>query len=334
MSANERQVGGSHYAAPTGMEQHWDRVARLNLDYFQGQITKYVERWKLKDGVKDLEKAAHFLQKYLELQQPVKEPPLARALADTNMVQADTMITWDPGAAWAKAQAVTPASFEVVKLVDDGKLRTAEVPGGWKFISAVCVFNGMFSLPIPSKPGYYLGAKEHAVDRLVAFKKIMQDELSEVNDIFTQLTGDASELEVMTALADWLGDIQVYCASEMLRWGIPLNPVLKDIMDSQESKLGEDGKPILKDGKVVKGPNYVAPEPRIRKTLILAGMLPGTMNQHEDNEWQCEGFYGDQTQLYRHRKTRKLVRRPTLAAAYEWFQGASNGTVDGPKAAG
>lgn len=67
MSANERQVGGQHYK--TGGEEHWDRVQRLGLDYFQGQITKYVERWKLKNGVQDLEKARHFLDKYIELQQ-------------------------------------------------------------------------------------------------------------------------------------------------------------------------------------------------------------------------------------------------------------------------
>lgn len=65
MSANDRQVGGDHYK--TGGEEHWDRVARLRLDYFQGQITKYVERWKRKNGVEDLKKARHFLDKYIEL---------------------------------------------------------------------------------------------------------------------------------------------------------------------------------------------------------------------------------------------------------------------------
>lgn len=66
MKANERQVGGGHYKDATG-EEHWDRVARKDLDYFQGQITKYVERWKDKNGVQDLEKARHFLDKYIEV---------------------------------------------------------------------------------------------------------------------------------------------------------------------------------------------------------------------------------------------------------------------------
>ena len=63
-NSNERQVGGGHYCTPI---QHWDYVAANNLDYFQGQITKYVSRWKKKNGVQDLEKAQHFLEKYLEI---------------------------------------------------------------------------------------------------------------------------------------------------------------------------------------------------------------------------------------------------------------------------
>jgi len=62
--ANEKQVAGSHYKSEI---QHWDFVVANDLDYFQGQITKYVCRWKKKNGIQDLEKAAHFLQKYLEL---------------------------------------------------------------------------------------------------------------------------------------------------------------------------------------------------------------------------------------------------------------------------
>lgn len=64
--ANQRQVGGAHY----GLKgfQHWDMVALFKLDYFQGQITKYVMRWKNKNGLQDLQKAQHFLEKYIELE--------------------------------------------------------------------------------------------------------------------------------------------------------------------------------------------------------------------------------------------------------------------------
>lgn len=63
--ANATQVGGDHYK--TGGEEHWDRSWRLDWDPFQYQITKYVERWKKKNGIQDLRKALHFLQKYIEL---------------------------------------------------------------------------------------------------------------------------------------------------------------------------------------------------------------------------------------------------------------------------
>jgi len=65
MPANDIQVGGDHYKR-IGGEQHWDRAIRLKFDIFQYQVTKYVERWKDKNGVEDLEKARHFLDKYIE----------------------------------------------------------------------------------------------------------------------------------------------------------------------------------------------------------------------------------------------------------------------------
>jgi len=63
--ANMRQIGGEHYK--TGKSECWDIVADHKLDYFQGQILRYVMRWNKKNGVEDLKKAEHFLQKYIEL---------------------------------------------------------------------------------------------------------------------------------------------------------------------------------------------------------------------------------------------------------------------------
>lgn len=67
MSANDRQVGGDHYSKIAG-EQHWDRVARMNLNYFQGCATAYIERCLDKGhAIEDLEKAIHFCQKLIDL---------------------------------------------------------------------------------------------------------------------------------------------------------------------------------------------------------------------------------------------------------------------------
>ena len=64
--ANDRQVGGEHYKVQ-GIEP-WDYVAANNLGYFEGSIIKYITRWRLKGGTADLEKAAHYLEKLMELE--------------------------------------------------------------------------------------------------------------------------------------------------------------------------------------------------------------------------------------------------------------------------
>jgi hypothetical protein len=63
--ANEQQVGGAHYADKA--IQPWDYIVANNLGYLEGNVVKYVSRWKDKGGVEDLKKAQHYLAKLLEL---------------------------------------------------------------------------------------------------------------------------------------------------------------------------------------------------------------------------------------------------------------------------
>lgn len=63
-SANETQVGGTHYKTQM---QHWDLAADLGLGYFEGQITKYVTRHRSKKGEEDMRKAMHFTDKLIEV---------------------------------------------------------------------------------------------------------------------------------------------------------------------------------------------------------------------------------------------------------------------------
>lgn len=81
MSSNDKQVGGEHYKSPI---QHWDYVVANDLDYFQAQITKYVTRWKKKNGVQDLLKAQHFLEKYIELNSKLGSAAMGRAEEPTS----------------------------------------------------------------------------------------------------------------------------------------------------------------------------------------------------------------------------------------------------------
>jgi len=68
--ANEQQVGGAHYAVKT--IQPWDYIIANDLGYLEGNIVKYVSRWKDKGGVEDLKKAQHYLQKLIEVTEKSK----------------------------------------------------------------------------------------------------------------------------------------------------------------------------------------------------------------------------------------------------------------------
>ena len=63
--ANEQQVGGAHYAIKA--IQPWDYIVANNLGYLEGNVVKYVSRWKDKGGIEDLKKAQHYLQKLIEV---------------------------------------------------------------------------------------------------------------------------------------------------------------------------------------------------------------------------------------------------------------------------
>ena len=65
MSANNYQVGGNHYMEQS--IQPWDFIVSQDMGFLEGNIVKYVARYKYKDGVSDLEKALHYLTKLIEV---------------------------------------------------------------------------------------------------------------------------------------------------------------------------------------------------------------------------------------------------------------------------
>ena len=56
----ERQIGGSHYK--DFFIQHYEFIAKNDLSFFQGNVVKYVCRYKLKNGIQDLEKIIHYCE--------------------------------------------------------------------------------------------------------------------------------------------------------------------------------------------------------------------------------------------------------------------------------
>jgi UDP-3-O-acyl-N-acetylglucosamine deacetylase len=66
MSALEVQVSGNHYKKYS--IQPVEYIHSNGIPFIEGSIIKYVTRWKDKGGVRDLEKARHFIDLLIELE--------------------------------------------------------------------------------------------------------------------------------------------------------------------------------------------------------------------------------------------------------------------------
>jgi len=60
-----QQVGGDHYKAKNNY-QHWDWCIDISLGYLEAAATKYITRWKGKNGVQDVMKGISYLEKAKE----------------------------------------------------------------------------------------------------------------------------------------------------------------------------------------------------------------------------------------------------------------------------
>ena len=138
------------------------------------------------------------------------------------------------------------------------------------FAARIAQMNAMYRLPQHASPAIPADVAE----RLKKFKATLLDEVNEIDEIVDACAKGAPQLDLAVAIADLLGDVIVYCRSEALKYGIPLEAVLELIMDSNQSKLGADGNPIYDgNGKFLKGPNYWKPEPKIKELLKTYGTL-------------------------------------------------------------
>lgn len=153
------------------------------------------------------------------------------------------------------------------------------------FEGQIMYFNGMYKLPVAPYPsvGYI---HESLWSRLEGFRETLYAEVMEVNDILASIKSGMHikqgkvlldengnnipyrDLDTLVDLADWLGDITIYCASEAAKFGLPMKEILRIIMQSNFSKLQADGTVKYDaNGKVEKGPGYWKPEPLLRDLL-------------------------------------------------------------------
>ncbi|UXL40077.1 DUF3310 domain-containing protein [Pseudomonas fragi] len=69
MSALGKQVSGDHYKSLK--IQPIEFIHANGIPFAEGNVIKYVTRWRDKGGLADLEKAKHFLEILIELERKV-----------------------------------------------------------------------------------------------------------------------------------------------------------------------------------------------------------------------------------------------------------------------
>lgn len=66
MNATDKQVGGNHYKdLPI---QPIEYIHANAMGYMEGNVVKYISRWRKKNGMADLEKAKHYIELLIELE--------------------------------------------------------------------------------------------------------------------------------------------------------------------------------------------------------------------------------------------------------------------------
>jgi hypothetical protein len=129
MSANKTQIGGDHYQS---QYQHWDFVqSTLKGRYLEGCVTKYVSRWRKKNGLQDLQKAAHYLAKLIEEYGAQRVTPLglntlafedARLFSATNKLGTYESVIITCLATWADTRTLLNAQTAIKELAEDAEL--------------------------------------------------------------------------------------------------------------------------------------------------------------------------------------------------------------------
>ncbi len=93
MSANN--TGPGHYKDKA--IQPWDFIVSNNLGYLEGNVVKYITRWRQKGGVEDLRKAKHYIEKLIEMETGTAAPE-----TDADALLRSQRATWDARTKGAK----------------------------------------------------------------------------------------------------------------------------------------------------------------------------------------------------------------------------------------
>ena len=121
-------------------------------------------------------------------------------------------------------------------------------------IVSVAEFHLAFSLPVETRP------QGNVPEQLGQLRvELLREEFEEF--------AEAVQRSDVVAVADALADIVYVAYGSALTYGIDLDAVLREVHRANMSKLGSDGRPLMReDGKVLKPPTYSAPD--VRKVLL------------------------------------------------------------------
>ena len=136
----------------------------------------------------------------------------------------------------------------------------------------VLEFHQTYKLPIGTTP--HVPEDEEVIILCV---DLIQEEFDELKLALIEFASDraayldgasmsiiTTQAEGLTNIADALGDLIYVVYGMALTFGIPLDECIKEIHRSSMTKLGANGRPIIReDGKILKGPNYKKPNLRL-----------------------------------------------------------------------
>ena len=126
-NVNERQVGGDHYKG--AKFQHWDLIAKNRIGYLEGCATKYPSRWRKKNGVEDVEKGIHFVDKILACVEEFGYGPTGHASSDdlfrffdeNNIADGDEITAITLICQWTNVAHLEQARIHLERLLEKAK---------------------------------------------------------------------------------------------------------------------------------------------------------------------------------------------------------------------
>jgi len=114
-------------------------------------------------------------------------------------------------------------------------------------------FHEVFGLAHPDRPTGI--PAERAADR----QRLLDEEVAEVAEASAAAQRDPSP-QRLADLARELADVVYVAYGTAITHGIDLDAVIAEVHRANMSKLDENGRPVVRNGKVQKGPNFRPPD--------------------------------------------------------------------------